>query len=389
MTETADAIIIGGGIHGASLAFHLARRGLKPVVLERRFIAAGATGRSSGLVRMHYDLEPESALAWASYRIFRNWGEIVGGECGFTRTGFLQIVAPDANDQLRANVAMHQKLGIPSLVITADDVRRLAPAFRTDDFELAAFEPESGYADPTGSAAAFLTAARASGARLVQEAKVTAITTSGGRVTGVETEDGRYAAPIVVNAAGAWAAEVGRMAGLELPITTWRHDTAFLRRPPELGPSHPTVIDFTHLMYFRPETGGLTLIGLEDGNPLGVSPDTGGEQPQPDFVDRAVERICRRMPGMERGSLHSAIAGYDGLTPDQRAILDQAGPDGFYLECGFSGTGFKIAPAVGACMAEWIVDGKPRTVDISGFGLNRFAEGRRLVGQHAYGEIWR
>ena len=388
MTESADAIIIGGGIHGASLAFQLARRGLKPLVLERRFVAAGATGRSSGLVRMHYDLEPESALAWASYRIFRNWGEIVGGECGFTRTGFLQIVPPEANDVLRANVGMHQKLGIPSLVITADDVRRLAPSFRTDDFELAAFEPESGYADPTGSAAAFLAAARSAGARLVQEARVTAITTSGGRVTGVETADERYAAPIVVNAAGAWAAEVGRMAGLELPITTWRHDTAFLRRPPDLGPSHPTVIDFTHLMYFRPETGGLTLIGLEDGNPLGVSPDTGGDQAQPNFVDRAVERICRRMPGMERGSLHSAIAGYDGLTPDQRAILDQAGPDGFYLECGFSGTGFKIAPAVGACMAEWIVDGKPRTVDISGFGLNRFAEGRRLTGEHAYGEIW-
>ena len=388
MTESADAIIIGGGIHGASLAFQLARRGLNPLVLERRFVAAGATGRSSGLVRMHYDLEPESALAWASYRIFRNWGEIVGGECGFTRTGFLQIVPPEANDVLRANVGMHQKLGIPSLVITADDVRRLAPSFRTDDFELAAFEPESGYADPTGSAAAFLAAARSAGARLVQEARVTAITTSGGRVTGVETADERYAAPIVVNAAGAWAAEVGRMAGLELPITTWRHDTAFLRRPPDLGPSHPTVIDFTHLMYFRPETGGLTLIGLEDGNPLGVSPDTGGDQAQPNFVDRAVERICRRMPGMERGSLHSAIAGYDGLTPDQRAILDQAGPDGFYLECGFSGTGFKIAPAVGACMAEWIVDGKPRTVDISGFGLNRFAEGRRLTGEHAYGEIW-
>ena len=179
------------------------------------------------------------------------------------------------------------------------------------------------------------------------------------------------------------------MVGLDLPITTWRHDTAYLRRPPDLGPSHPTVIDFIHLMYFRPETGRLTLVGLEDGNPLGVSPDSGGEQPQADFVERAVDRMCRRMPGMERGSLHSAAAGYDGLTPDQRAILDQAGPDGFYLECGFSGTGFKIAPAVGACMAEWIVDGKPETVDISAFGLGRFAEGRRLVGEHAYGEIWR
>lgn len=132
MAETSDAIIIGAGIHGASLAFHLTRRGLRPIILERRFVASSATGRSSGLVRMHYDLEPEAALAWASYRVFRDWSEIVGGECGFTRTGFLQIVAPDHNDRLRANVAMHQRLGIPSLVVGADDVRRLAPAIVAD-----------------------------------------------------------------------------------------------------------------------------------------------------------------------------------------------------------------------------------------------------------------
>lgn len=389
MAETADVIIIGGGIHGASLAFHLSRRGLRPLVLERRFVGAGATGRSSGLVRMHYDLEPESALAWASYQIFRHWADIVGGECGFTRTGFLQLVAPEHDSQLRANVAMHQRLGIPSLLVTADDVRRLAPPFRTDDFDLAAYEPESGYADPTGSAASLLTAARAGGARLIQDVRVTGVKTNGGRVQGVATTQGELDAPIVVNAAGAWARDVGLLAGLDLPITTWRHDTAFLRRPKDLGPSHPTVIDFLNLMYFRPETGGLTLVGLEDNNPLGVSPDTGGEQPQSDFVERAVDRICRRLPGMERGSLQSAHAGYDGLTPDQRAILDQAGPEGFFLVCGFSGTGFKIAPAVGACMAEWIVDGRAQTVDISGFTLKRFAQGRRLTGEHAYGEIWR
>jgi sarcosine oxidase subunit beta len=388
MSETADAVIIGAGIHGSSLAFHLSRRGLKALVVERRTAASGATGRSSGLVRMHYDLEPESALAWASYRYFRNWADVVGGECGFTRTGFLQIVAPKDNQRLRQNVVMHQGLGIPSLVVSADDVRRLAPAFRTDDFELAAFEPESGYADPSGSAAAFLAAARARGARLVQEAEVQEIRTSGGKVTGVRTSRGEFSAPVVVNAAGAWAAPVGRLAGLDLPITTWRHDTAYLRRPPDLGPSHPTVIDFIHLMYFRPETGSLTLVGLEDGNPLGVSPDTGGDQARPDFVERAVDRICRRIPGMDRGSLHSASTGYDGLTPDQRAILDRAGPDGHYLVCGFSGTGFKIAPAVGACMAEWIVDGRATTVDVSPFTLRRFAEGKRLTGEHAYGEIW-
>lgn len=389
MSETADAIIVGGGIHGASLAFHLAQRGLKSIVLERRFLAAEATGRSSGLVRMHYDLEPESRLAWESFRYFRNWGEMVGGDCGFTRTGFLQIVRPEHADRLRANVAMHQRIGIPALLITAEDVNRLAPDFSTRDFEVAAYEPESGYADPSSAARSFMEAAARKGARLIQDCTVTAIRQRGGRVSAVETNRGEFAAPVVVNAAGAWAAQVGRMAGLQLPVDTWRHDTMFIRRPPELGPSHPTVIDFPNMMYFRPESGRLTLVGLEDANPIGESPDTGSEHARPGFVDRAAERICRRIPAMERGSLQSAHGGYDGITPDQRAILGQAGPEGFYLACGFSGTGFKIAPAVGACMAECIVDGQARTVDITPFRLGRFEEGKPLEGEHAYENIWR
>lgn len=389
MSETADVIIIGGGAHGASLAFHLAQRGLKPVVLERSFLASGATGRSSGLVRMHYDFEPESRLAWESFRYFYDWRGIVGGDCGFRRTGFLQIVQPEFTGHLKANILMHQKIGIPSLLITAEDVRRLAPGFRTDDFEYAAFEPESGYADPSSTASSFMEAARQKGARLVQDCLVTGIKTKGGKVTGVETSRGEYSAPVVVNAAGAWAARVGEMAGLKLPVNTWRHDTMIVRRPPELGPSHPAVIDDLCAMYFRPETGGLTLVGLEDNNPLGESPETDSERAKPGFVELAVERICQRIPVMERASLHSAHGGYDGITPDQRAILGPAGPEGFYLDCGFSGTGFKISPAVGACMAELICDGHASTIDISPFRFERFAEGKLLEGENAYENIWR
>ena len=182
MAETADAIIIGGGVHGASLAFHLAQRGLKSMVLERRFIASGATGRSSGLVRMHYDLEPESRLAWESFQYFRNWAELVGGECGFTRTGFLQFVRPQYIDQLRANVTMHQRIGIPSFLITADDVQRLAPVFKSDDIEFAAFEPESGYADPSSTTQTLLDSARRRGARLVQDCEVVGVQIKGDRM---------------------------------------------------------------------------------------------------------------------------------------------------------------------------------------------------------------
>ena len=387
MSDTADVIIIGAGVQGASLAFHLAQRGLKPLVLEKQFVAAGATGRSAGLVRMHYDVRQDTELAWASFQYFRNWKEMVGGECGFTRTGFLQLVAPADNETLKANVAEHQQIGVPVLLVDGQDVRRLAPSFAVDDVGLAAYEPESGYAMPSDTAAALIHAARERGARLVQDCTVTGLLTAGGRVSGVETSQGVFSAPLVVNAAGAWAGRVNRMAGLDLPFDTWRHDTMFVQRPRQLGMGHPTVIDFTNEMYFRPE-GGLTLVGLEDGNPLGESPDGDASHARPGFVERGIDRICRRIPGMEDGALHSAHGGYDGITPDQHPMLGQAGPDGFYLDCGFSGTGFKTAPAVGLCMAELIVDGRARTVDLSIYAPQRFAEGRPIVAVHAYGSIW-
>ena len=283
MVETADVLIIGGGVHGASLAFHLAKRGVKPVVLEKKFVAAGATGRSSGLVRMHYDVRQDSELAWVSFQYFRNWKDKVGGECGFTRTGFIQLVAPDYIDTLKANVNMHQQIGIPVLLIKADDVRRLAPTFAVDDVDLAAYEPESGYAMPSDTANAFMNAAKDRGARLVQDCAVTDLSVKGGRVNGVQTSRGNFSAPIVVNAAGAWAGGVNTMAGLDLPYDTWRHDTMFVTRPRELGPIHPTVIDFANEMYFRPE-GNLTLVGLEDGNPLGESPDGDTDHARKGFV---------------------------------------------------------------------------------------------------------
>ena len=388
MSNTCDAIIIGAGIAGVSTAFHLSQRGCRVLVLERRFVAAEATGRSSGLVRMHYDLETESRLAWASFDYFRNWRERVGGECGFTRTGFLQIVAPTHNEQLRANVTMHQRIGIPSLLVTADDVKRLAPDFATDDFDLAAYEPESGYADPSSTATSLMTAARERGARLIQDCQVSQIKLAGGRVTGVETNRGDFSAPVVLNAAGARAAEIGRRVGVELPIDTWWHEVAFIRRPPAFQP-HPTVIDDSLSLYFRPETGGLTLVALEDGSQFGEPPDSDADHVTPGFVERAVERLCRRVPGMDAGSLKTAYRGCDGITPDQRAILDQAGPDGFYIACGFSGTGFKLGPAVGACMAELILDGQAKTVDISPFTLRRFETGQLLKGEHAYQTLWR
>ncbi len=386
-SSTCDVLIIGAGAHGASLAFHLARRGLKVTVLEKRHIAAGATGRSSGLVRMHYDLEAEARLAWEAFQWFRDWKERVGGECGFTRTGFLQLVPRQKVEALQENTQMLQRIGVPTFLITAEDVRRLAPAFATDDFDYAAYEPESGYADPVLTATSLMDAARRHGATLIQDCQVTGILTRSGKVYGVQSTKGEFHAPIVVNAAGAWAATICRLAGLDLPLSTWRHEVMYVVRPPVVRLPHPTVIDFPNLMYFRPE-GNLTLVGLEDGNPFGEDPEQDTSHVRPGFVERAIERICRRIPVMEEAHLHSAHAGYDGLSPDQHPLIGPSGPEGFWLDCGFSGTGFKISPAVGLCLSEWILDGRPQTVDITLFHPQRLLEGRHLRGDHHYGDIW-
>jgi len=389
MVESADVIVIGAGVQGASLVFHLARRGVRSIVVERTTVAAGATGRSSGLVRMHYDLIADARLAWASYGWFRDWAERVGGDCGFTRTGFLKIVGSDYAAALQANVVAQQAIGIPTSVLSVEEVRRLAPVLAIEDGEAAAYEPESGYADPAATAAGFLRAARDLGARLVQGAEVTGIPVAGGAVTGVETTRGSFAAPVVVNAAGGWAARVAALVGLEIPVTVWRHDTAFLGTPSSVPATFPVVIDDVNSMYFRPEGGELVLVGLENANETDGSPDRETASVAPDFRDRATERIIRRVPGLADGTFRSAHSGQDGLTPDQHAILGPAGPSGFYLDCGHSGTGFKTSPAVGLGMAELILNGAATTVDLTPFELGRFAADRLLVGEHPYKPAWR
>ncbi len=394
MNETYDAIVIGAGVIGASVAYNLSQRGLKVLILERQTVGAGATGASSGLVRMHYDIEVDSALAWQSFQFFRNWRERIGGtssslstSCGFHKTGFLQIVAPDKNEHLRANVAMHKRIGIITDVVTADDVKRIAPMIKTGDFELAAYEPESGYADPVLTTNSFIENAKANGMVLKQDCEVSGIRVSGGKVQGVDSGKGSFDAPVVVNCAGTFASRVGKLAGIEIPLDTWTHDVAFVKRPPKVG-MHPTVIDDVLSMYFRPE-GELTLVALEDGNRMGEAPEAELGRVDPGFVMRAIDRICERVDGMEAGALHSTHVGRDGLTPDQRAVMDKAGPDGFYVACGFSGTGFKLSPAVGVCMSELILDGRAKLVDISSLALGRFARGEYLMGEHSYGHIWK
>ena len=390
MAETADVIVVGAGVQGASLAFHLAQRGASVLVLERGTIAQGATGRSSGFVRTHYDLEGDARLAALSLPYFRDWANRVGfGDCAFVNTGFVQLVPAPQDALLRANVAMNQRVGIDSRVITPAELAELVPGIVTDDLASAAYEPSSGYADPSGTATGFIAAARALGARLVQGCLVTHVTVAGERVTGVQTDRGHFEAPIVVDAAGAWARELAASVGLDIPVQPWRHDTVFFGLPEGRSPAFPIVIDNVNAAYFRPEGREMMLVGLETGNEVGGSPDRPVGAAAAATIDEMIGRVCARVPWMSAGTLHSSHGGQDGITPDQHPLLGQAGPDGFYLDCGFSGTGFKTAPAIGACLSELILDGRTTTADISGYDLGRIAAGRVLVGEHPYGAFWR
>ena len=389
MTQTYDAIVIGAGVMGASLAFHFAERGLKTAVLERNVTASGATGHSSGLVRMHYDLAAESELTFKSYKLyFSNWRERVGGDCGFINTGFMQIAKREHEDRLRGNVANQQRIGINTSIISAEDVRKLFPDLLTGQFDYAAYEPDSGYADATLTTNSFLECAKRNGAVLIQNCEVTAIHASGGRVTGVSTTKGDFSAPIVVNAAGAWARHVASLAGIDVPLVTWSHDVAFLHRPPSLG-KFPAVIDDTINCYFRPEGSALILAAGEDESLRGEPPDAEDQTPTPTFLEKLIDAMVQRIPKIEESGLHSIHVGRDGITPDQRAIYGGSGLDGFYLACGLSGTGFKTSPAAGASLVELILDGTPKTVDITPFRFERFAEGQLLEGEYGYGHIWK
>ena len=389
VNENVDVIIVGAGVQGASLAFHLAERGLRVLVLEKGTIACGATGVSSGFVRMHYDLESESRLAWASFPYFTHWAERVGaGDCSYVRTGFIQLVSEASADALRANVAMHQRIGIPSQVIGPADLADLIPGIVTDDVVVAAYEPESGYADPNGTTSGFLAAARNRGARLIQGCRVTSVIVRGDRVAGVETDHGSFSAPFVVDAAGAWAAELARTVGLDVPVQAWRHETAFFGLPPNHRATFPIVMDFSRLIGFRPEGRDLILVGAQNVAVVGGSPDRPFAPMNAAKVEALVALVCERLPWMADGTFRSEHGGQDGVTPDANPVIGQAGPEGFYLLCGFSGSGFKTAPAIGASLAELMLDGCSRTVDISVYAQSRFAEGRPLVGEHPYMWEW-
>jgi sarcosine oxidase subunit beta len=387
LPRTADVVVIGGGVIGSSIAFHLVRKKVgKVVLLERKHLAAGSTGTSSGLVRMHYDCPLEAEIALKSFETFRHFDELVGGDCGFVQTGFVRTVEPHNLENLKANVAMLQGLGVNTKLISGDELSEMAPYLHTEDIPFAAYEPDSGYADPHMTTMGFANAARRLGATVFQGVAVTGIANNG-HVTGVQTSDGEISVPLVVNAAGPWGGLIAAMVGLDLDVTIMHHQVAVVETPEDVPWPHMTVIDRLHRTYLRPETGRLTLIGASHDN-YAIGPENlDGYSEGLTYATqyRVLEHLCARMPRMEDGAARRGHAGIYLNSPDKHALLGPVpGAEGLYCAVGFSGHGFKEAPAVGQAMAEWMVDGQPELVDLRPLHLARFEEGTAVQVPHSY-----
>jgi sarcosine oxidase subunit beta len=381
--KPAEAIVVGAGVVGASVAFHLAERSVDTLVLDREGPAAGSTARSGALIRAHYPTALEADLTWESLTdYFEPWGERVGGGCGFTRTGFAYLVGEENVEALQHNVALQRGVGVETELVGPEELHGIDPAFRTVSVALAAHEPRGGYADPAATAVGFLRAAQELGARF-ERRRVTALLERGGRVRGVQTDKDTLEAQAVVLTSGAWSVPLTESVGLDLPIRPARVYVALFERPYEL-PTHLTLIDTTEGFYARPAAERATLVGSRDSLEWLLSPDEPTPEPDGAFVEEASRRLGRRIPALADAPYRSGRSGILDMTPDGRPILGPAGPEGLFLATGWSGTGFKKAPAVGAEVARWVYDGAPKRPELESYDLTRFEEGALIRGEHEY-----
>jgi sarcosine oxidase subunit beta len=378
-TNTADIVVIGGGVMGSSAAFHLAQRGVKNVVLLEReqFFGTGATGRCAGGVRYQFSTEINVRLSIESLGMLERFREEIGQDINYRKCGYLFVLTDDRHVQVfRHNVDMQRRLGVKTEWLTGEEVRRRLPMMAFPDALAGTFHPDDGLVDPNSVVSGYIGAAQRLGARCITNAAVTGIRLSGGRIVAVETPLGVIETPIVVNTAGPWADQVSRQAGVPLPITPVRRQWFTTTRLPDLPPDFPFVLDFAQALYFHPEGEGL-LIGMSNQNE-----GAGHDQ----TVDEAFELVnaeaaIARMPMVERAGRVSHGAGLYEVTPDAHPIFGATPVEGLYVVAGFSGHGFMHGPVAGRLISELILDGQYRTLDVSILDLARF-EDRRFIQEY-------
>jgi sarcosine oxidase subunit beta len=376
LPTTADIVIIGGGVMGASTAYHLAARGVKGIVLlERdRFYGMGATGRCAGGVRYQFATEVNIRLSQASLPMLERFKDEIGQAVGYRPCGYLFVLTNETDVKtFHRNVALQNRLGVRTEWLTADEVRARLPTMRFDDALAGTLHMKDGLVDPNSVVSGYINAANRLGVQTISEVEVTGIRVSGGKAEAVETDHGAIMTRMLVNAAGPWAAQIGKLAGMDLPIVPIRRQMFTTTAMPEVPSDLPFVIDFAQSLYFHREGEGL-LIGMSNQN---ENPGL-DQRVDEDFELINLEAAIARMPALEKAGLAAHWAGLYEVTPDAHPIFGRTPVDGIFVVAGFSGHGFMHGPISGKLMAELILDGAFRSVDVSRLDLARFTEGRLI-----------
>jgi sarcosine oxidase subunit beta len=370
-------VIIGGGVMGASTAYHLALRGVKDIVLleKEEFFGQGATGRCAGGVRYQFATEVNIKLSLESLPMLERFPEELGQEIDYRKCGYLFLLNTTQDIEVfQRNVALQHKLGVKTEWLDGDEVRKRVPLMELKDITAAAFHPKDGLCDPNSVVMGYIQGAARLGVSALTGIEVISMQTAGGRIMRVVTNQGEISAPLVVNAAGPWAAHVAALAQVGLPITPVRRQMLTTTTLPQIPPDFPFVIDFAQSLYFHREGDGL-LTGMSN-------PDQSPGLDQ--TVDSAwelvhLEKAIQRLPLLERAGIVSHWAGLYEVTPDSHPIFGVTPLAGFYVVAGFSGHGFMHGPIAGKLMSEIILDGQARSVDVSMLSLDRFNQDRQVV----------
>ncbi len=370
-----DVVIVGGGVIGASIAYHLTRRGVKSVVvLERDVLGSGSTSKNAGGIRMQFSSEINVRLSQRSIPRFEAFADEMGIDIAFQQVGYLFLITEERDvAPFEGSLALWSRLGVPAQRLDERQIHAIFPELVTPDVRFATFCPKDGHADPSSILSGYVSRAREGGARFREHAPVSVIEVDAGRVRGVRVGDERIPCDVVVNAAGPWAALVGNLVGVDLPIQPLRRQIFVTDPVPALGHPIPLTIEFATAFYMHRESGGV-LLGMADPK------DGPGfcETVNWDFVPSIVERALARLPLLERAAVRSGWAGMYEDTPDKHPILGRVdGLDGFLMAAGFSGHGLMHAPATGELVAELILDGHT-SLDISRLALSRFARGEQV-----------
>lgn len=361
---------------GASIAYHLAARGEKSILLleKEKFFGQGATGRCAGGVRYQFSTEINIRLSSLSLPMLERFEEEIGQPIDYRQCGYLILITNQKDlDQFKHNIQLQHYLGIDTLWLDGDEVRERLPMMDLEDVLAGTFHDKDGLVDPNSVVMGYISAANRLGAKSITNVEATGLEFQAGEIKSVHTSSGVINTPVVVNAAGPWASLIGDMAGVAIPITPLRRQMLTTTPLPDIPPDFPFVIDFAQLLYFHREGQGL-LTGMSNPHEKpGFNQD----------IDTAWEAIhletaTTRMPILEKAGLHSHWAGLYENTPDAHPIFGKTPVDGFYVCGGFSGHGFMHGPVAGKIMSEIILDGHASSIDVSSLDLARFQSGKLL-----------